>query len=205
MVNGGAWTGGAHEFSFYQASPAEPAIQPERQEASLLGARRAARAGARLMASRWAFRASGEDVRHVGDGDRYGAPRVASIAFVRYAVLQWHSAGPELEAPHLRGIKPSALRLSTIETSMKADLRRASDVASDHAAPRCARLRSVLGIRYAERVWPMQAFGLVGRMEHRSTLHHRPNPAFNRTRRYGPTNWARGARRRAGYLERLGV
>ena len=64
---------------------------------------------------------------------------------------------------------------------MKPALSAASDVGSDQAAPRSAPLRWALGIRYAERVWSMQAFGLVGRMEHRSTLHHRPNPVFNRS------------------------
>jgi hypothetical protein len=52
----------------------------------------------------------------------------------------------------------------------------ACDVASDHAAPRWAPLCLALGIRYAERVWSMQMFGLVGHMERRSALHHRPNP-----------------------------
>ena len=106
---------------------------------------------------------------------------MGSVAFIRYAVVQWNSAGAELKAPRLRGIKPSALRLATVEASMKAALCGVCEVASDHAAPRCAPRRWALGIRYAEGVWSMQAFGLVGRMEYRSTLHHRPNPVFNRS------------------------
>ena len=66
------------------------------------------------------------------------------------------------------------------EASMKLALSNACDVASDRAAPRRASLRSS-GNRYAERVWSMQAFGVVGRMIHRSTLHRRPNPALERT------------------------
>ena len=104
-----------------------------------------------------------------------------SHALVNHAVAQWHSAGLELEARHPRRIKPSALRLATVEASMKVAVCGACDVGSDQAAPRSASLRSAAGSRYAEPVWSMQACGLVGRMEHRSTLHHRPNPVFNQS------------------------
>ncbi len=56
-----------------------------------------------------------------------------------------------------------------------------SEVAFDHAAPRCATLRLALGRGYAERVRTMPASGLVGRTSCRSTVHHRPNPPFNRS------------------------
>ena len=64
---------------------------------------------------------------------------------------------------------------------MKRALSVAHELASDHAAPHSAPLRSSPGNRYAERVWSMQAFGAVGRVIHRSTVHHRPNPALERS------------------------
>jgi hypothetical protein len=57
----------------------------------------------------------------------------------------------------------------------------ACEVAFDHASPRCAPLRSAPSRRYAVGVWSMQASGLAGRMNSRSTQHHRPNPPFNRS------------------------
>ena len=59
----------------------------------------------------------------------------------------------------------------------------ARNVASVHAAPRCAPFRSAPGCGYAEQVWSMQAFGFVGCRSSRLTNHHRPNPSLNRTRR----------------------
>ena len=64
---------------------------------------------------------------------------------------------------------------------MKLALFSACDVASDRAAPRSASLRSPPGNWYAESVLSMQAFCVVGRMIHRSTLHHRPNPSLERS------------------------
>jgi hypothetical protein len=57
------------------------------------------------------------------------------------------------------------------------------DVASDRAAPRCVPLRLAPGRGYAEHVWLMQAFEMVGRMSFRSTEHHRSNQPLKRTRR----------------------
>jgi hypothetical protein len=65
---------------------------------------------------------------------------------------------------------------------MNVALAGACNVASDRAAPRCAQFRLAPRRRYAEQVWSMQASGTVGRLGFRSTEHHRPNPAFNRTR-----------------------
>jgi hypothetical protein len=108
---------------------------------------------------------------------------VGIATLVRSTVLPSRSARPEFHRPHPRGTKPSALRSGLVEASMNVALSRACNVASDHAAPRCVALRLAPGNRYAEHVWSMQASGIVGRMGFRSTGHHRPNPALNRTRR----------------------
>jgi hypothetical protein len=97
---------------------------------------------------RWAFRVSGETSCASGMGTGCGAGREIAV-LVASAVVQWHSTGLEAETPHRRGIKPSALRLATVEASMSRTVVGASDVASDHAAPRCAPLRSASGHRYA--------------------------------------------------------
>jgi hypothetical protein len=104
------------------------------------------------------------------------------VALVGHVVDQRLSASLEMDAIHHRGVKPNALRYAAA-TSMSRALVGTCDVASDSAAPRCAPLRSAPGQRYATCAWSMQAFGVVGRVSHRSPLHHRPNPVFNRTRR----------------------
>jgi hypothetical protein len=70
-------------------------------------------------------------------------------ALAGHAVLQWHSAGLEVDATHRRRIKPSALRSATVEASMKRTLSVAHELASDHAAPHHAPLRSSPDNRYA--------------------------------------------------------
>ena len=117
----------------------------------------------------------------LGNGNSCGAARVGSVGLVTSRSCNGTARGSNWKAPHHRGIKPSALRSAIAEASMNVALSSACEVGSDHAAPRCASLRLAPGIRYAERVWSMQAFGLVGRMSHRSTEHRRPNPPFNRS------------------------
>src|SRR4249920_815635 len=89
-----------------------------------------------------------------------------NVALVMYRILHRHSAGLECKGSRHRGIKPSALRPATVEASMNSALSDACEVAFDHAAPRCAPLRSAPSSRYAVRVWSMQASGLAGRMSY---------------------------------------
>ena len=69
------------------------------------------------------------------------------------------------------------------EASMNIVLVSAWNLASVHAAPRCAPLRLAPGCAYAEQVGSGQASGLVGRMSSRSIQHHRPNQPLKGTRR----------------------
>jgi len=96
---------------------------------------------------------------------------------------QGAARGSSPEGPHPRGTKPSTLRLAWAETSMNIALASATNTASGRPAPRCAPLRLAPGCEYAEYVWSMQASGLAGRMNLRSTKHHRPNQPLKRTRR----------------------
>ena len=52
---------------------------------------------------------------------------------------------------------------------------------SVRAAPRRAPLRLAPGCGYAEQVWSLQAFALVGRRTFRSPMHHRPNNRLKRS------------------------
>ena len=101
----------------------------------------------------------------------------------RRRFFQGAARGSSPEDSHPRGTKPSALRLAWAEASMNLALPSATNTASGRPAPRCAPLRLAPGCEYAEQVWSMQASGLAGRMNLRSTKHHQPNQPLKRTRR----------------------